>query len=59
MGHVSQYMHLYCKLRNVRAVNDEKLQLQLLAEMDAVWNSSTEDQREEIRRITRPVDKSQ
>lgn len=59
MGHVSQYMHLRCKLQNAQAVNDEKLEDQLLDEMDAVWNSSTEDQREEIRRITRPVDKSQ
>lgn len=55
MGHVSQYMHLRCKLHNAQAVNDEKLEDQLLDEMDAVWNSSTEDQRDEIKRL---VDKS-
>jgi hypothetical protein len=55
MSHVSQYMHLRCKLHNAQAVNDEKLENQLLDEMDAVWNSSTEDQRDEIKRL---VDKS-
>lgn len=63
MSHrTEQYMMLREKLRNIQSVpttcENEKLEDQLLDEMDEIWYASSEDELEEIRLlcgVTRPT----
>jgi hypothetical protein len=55
---VDQYIHLRSKLLNAQAVNDEKLEDQLLDEMDEIWWACCQEELDEIQSLTRPDDKS-
>lgn len=51
MSRIAQFSHLMMNLRNAEAVKDEKLENQLLDEMDYIWHSATECEREQIRAL--------